>query len=146
MSLKKWILLIASIILGIVFISAGMGKILGQSAFLLNLPSMPAWLRASTENWLPWLELIVGLALVIGVLTRPAALIAIALSAAFMFYNVWMITGGHAYEPCSCFGAFEIVFQGRLSSSVALYVDIGLLALALVVYFLYKGKFFNLKP
>ena len=147
MSARHWIMLVASVVLGLIFISAGVGKALGQTAFLLNQAgTMPLWLREFAEHSLPWLELAAGLALIAGILTAPAALIAIALSAMFMVYNIVMIGQGHAFEPCSCFGAFEVVFRGKLSSTVALYVDIGLLALGLVVYFLYKGKFFNLRP
>jgi hypothetical protein len=82
----------------------------------------------------------------VGVLSQLAALLSAGLAAGLIFYNTWMISRGLGYEPCGCLGTFERLFTGSLSSINALYVDIGLLALALVIYFSYAGKLLNVRP
>ena len=149
MRYRYWITVVAGIVLGLVFIISGVGKLLGQSAFLLSISSSGALSPAFaniTATWLPWVELILGVFLIVGVLNHLTALFSVVLVGALIFYNSWMISHGLGYEPCACLGAFEKLFQGRLSTITALYVDIGLLALALVIYFTGPGKLLNIRP
>ena len=149
MRYRYWISLGASILLALVFLTSGVGKLLGQSAFLLTLRSslpLNPGLAGFIAGWLPWVEIIIGLCLLIGIVPQLAAGISILLSASFIFYNSWMISQGLGYKPCSCLGVFDKLFQGRLSTSSSLYIDIGLLVLALAIYFVYPGKFLNVRP
>ncbi len=146
---RYWLTLGASMVLGLVFVTAGVGKLVGQSAFLLNIQSVsffPPIFVAIIGYWLPWAELVLGLLLIAGVFTQLVALVSTALVAAFIFHNSWMISQGSGYEPCGCLGAFDKLFEGKLSTIGSLYVDIGLLILAVVVYFGYQGRFFALRP
>jgi len=148
MRYRYLIAFIASILLALVFLTAGVGKLMGQSAFLLTLSTyivsenIAAWLA----SWLPWLEMALGLCLLVGIIPQIAAGITALLVAAFIMHNTWMIANGLGYTPCSCLGVFEQVFGGNMSTFASLYVDIGLLVLALAVYFGYPGGLLNARP
>ena len=67
------------------------------------------------------------------------------LAAAFIMHNGWMIGQGFGQEACSCLGILERV-MGEMSTITSLYVDIGLVVLALAVYFCYPGRLLNTRP
>jgi uncharacterized membrane protein YphA (DoxX/SURF4 family) len=148
MRLRYWICLGASILLAVVFLTAGVGKLLGHSAFLLSLSSlyMSPEFTAFVASVLPWVELVLGLSLVIGIAPQLVGGISTVLVAAFIFHNSWMITHGWGYQPCGCLGVFDKLFQGNLSTFSSLYIDIGLLVLALAIYFAYPGKLLEIRP
>ena len=149
MRFRNWLVLVGSILLGVVFISSGIGKLLGLSAFLLEfitLTRMPLWVSTIVTTTLPWVELILGVSLVAGVFTQVASGVCVILVTAFIFHNSWMIINGMGYKPCSCLGVLDKLFQGKLSTTGALYVDIAMLAVAGMIYFAYSGKVFNIKP
>jgi len=147
MRVRYWIAFIASILLAVVLLTAGVGKLMGQSAFLLALstyvlsPEAAAWVA----TWLPWVELVLGLCLLVGILPQIAAGITAVLTAAFIMHNGWMIAHGFGYEPCHCLGILDRV-MGEMSTVTSLYVDIALIILALAVYFCYPGRLLNARP
>jgi len=125
------------------------GKLLGQTAFLLNIQSvlpLPPGLAIFIANWLPWVELMLGVCLIMGIATQLAGLFSAVLIVAFIWHNSWMIALGFGYEPCRCLGVLQQVFVGKLSTIGSLYIDIGLLILALIIYFGYQGNLLNLRP
>jgi uncharacterized membrane protein YphA (DoxX/SURF4 family) len=138
----------ASMALAVVFIAAGIGKLLGQNAFLLELQTfiLNARLAAFVATGLPWLEIAVGLCLLVGIVPQIAAGVAVLLSAAFILHNGFMIANGMGYHPCGCLGILDRVFGGELSTVGSLYVDIVLVILALAVYFSYPGRLLNVRP
>jgi uncharacterized membrane protein YphA (DoxX/SURF4 family) len=138
----------ASIALAVIFITAGIGKLIGQSAFLLSLSTyiLSEQLAVWVATWLPWLELALGLCLLVGIVPQIAAGISVLLVAAFAMHNGWMIANGFGYEPCSCLGVFERIFGGNMSTITSLYVDIGMMVVALAVYFCYPGRLLNVRP
>jgi uncharacterized membrane protein YphA (DoxX/SURF4 family) len=138
----------ASMALAVVFIAAGIGKLLGQNAFLLELQTfiLNARLAAFVATGLPWLEIAVGLCLLVGIVPQIAAGVAVLLSAAFILHNGFIIANGMGYEPCSCLGVLDIIVGGELATTSSLYVDIGMLILALAVYFTYPGRLLNVRP
>ncbi|MFC2068065.1 MauE/DoxX family redox-associated membrane protein [Chloroflexota bacterium] len=148
MRYRYWITLISSLLLALVFLTAGVGKLLGQSAFMLEVSSFVAspLLESIIVNWLPWVEIVIGLCLLGGVAVQIVSGAAAVLVGAFIFHNSWMISQGHAYEPCSCLGLASQLLDAELSTVGALYIDIALFILALAVYFSYQGKTFTLRP
>jgi uncharacterized membrane protein YphA (DoxX/SURF4 family) len=148
MRYRYWVAFGASILLALVFITAAVGKLMGHSAFLLSVSTyivsegIAAWLA----SWLPWVELVLGICLLVGVIPQIAAGISVLLVAAFVMHNGWMIANGLGYQPCGCLGVLDQVFGGKLSTMGSLYVDIGLIILALAVYFGYPGRLLNLRP
>ena len=148
MRYRYWICLGASIALALVFLTSGVGKLLGQSAFLLSLSSayISPEFSAFIANVLPWVELILGISLIIGIAPQLVGGISTVLVAAFIFHNSWMISQGWGYQPCGCLGVFDKLFEGKLSTFSSLYIDIGLLVLALAIYFAYPGKLLEIRP
>jgi uncharacterized membrane protein YphA (DoxX/SURF4 family) len=138
---------IASILLALIFLTSGVGKLMGQNAFLLTLST---WLLNDTianglGMVLPWVEVVLGLCLLVGLFPQIAAGLVALLAAAFAMHNGWMIAHGLGYEPCHCLGVLEQL-MGEMSTINSLYVDIGMVVLALGVYFCYPGKVLNTRP
>ena len=147
---KRWIGLGAAIVLGLIFLLAGVGKLLGQleGSFIFFTPFADFLLPFAPEIylWLPVIEIAVGLLLITGVLARPAAALAVGLIAVFMANNSWLISHGFGAEPCGCFGILEEIAQLRLLTIGSLGLDVVMLLLALATLFLARVSFFNINP
>ena len=153
MRYKYWIGIGASIILGLIFVAAGLGKLLDQGGALrfkvfftpyIDLLT-PAFAKA-VFTWLPWIELIVGLLLIIGIVTKLTAAFSSVLIAGFIANNSWLLSHGLGYEPCDCFGMLERITTAALSTVGALYLDVVMLALVLIILLCYQGNFFDIYP
>ena len=136
-----------SIVLAVILIAAGVGKLMGMNAFLLSLST---WfvnenIAVFMANGLPWVELVLGLCLLVGIFPQIAAGITALLVAAFAMHNGWMVANGLGFEPCNCLGILQAV-MGGMSTLTSMYVDIGLVVLALGVYFCYPGGLLNTRP
>ena len=152
---KHWLAIIASIILGLIFVAAGLGKLLQPAeAFKIFFTSYPAYLLDSLTPaffkaifiWLPRIELIVGLLLIIGVATKLMAAFSSVLIAGFMANNSWLISQGAGYaSPCECFGIVKEITQAKLSTAGALYIDMGMLALVVIILLYYPGNFLTIR-
>jgi len=151
MRYRHWIGIGAGIILGLIFVTSGLGKLLSQAeSFKTIFNPFPDFLGpAFTEaifSWFPYIELIVGSLLIIGIVAKLMAIFSLALTAGFITNNSWLISRGLGYEPCDCFGVMERIIQVELSTVGALYMDIGMLALALIILFCYPSRFFTIRP
>jgi len=96
--------------------------------------------------WLPRIELIVGLLLIIGVAARLVAAFSTLLIIGFIYSNSWLLAHGLGLEPCDCFGFNEALMQVELTVRSSLYIDAGMLALVLLILFYYPGKFIQFHP
>ncbi len=141
---KYWIGVGASLILGLIFTTAGLGKLIHQAdtfqPFLFPDYLAPALSRV-VFIWLPYLELIVGLLLIIGIATKLVTTFATVLIAGFIANNVWLLTQGLGDKPCGCFGVAERMAQARLSVLGSLYIDIIMLALVLIILVYQQSNF-----
>jgi len=63
---------------------------------------------------LPWTELFVGLALILGIWTRAAAFLYCALMAMFIVAIIDALGRGLGGIPCGCFGSFKLYCEGGL--------------------------------
>lgn len=101
-----WVVRLARVAIGLVFLAAALGKIGDTAAFagqIVNyrlLPLAPVNLLAAT---LPWIELLAGLALVLGVRPRSGAVVAFALMLVFTVAVGSAWARGLDFE-CGCFG------------------------------------------
>ena len=149
MRYKYWVGLGASIILGLIFVAAGTGKLSAETE-LLAISQVKSFLGPTfvgmVSDYLPWVELVLGILLIIGFATKLMACFSTLLIFAFIGTNSWMIKLGRAYEPCSCFGVFDKVFLGKLSTMDSLYLDIGMLALVLIILFYYPSDILTIRP
>jgi len=145
----RWIVISSAVLLGFILLVSGTGKVPGQTEFIdALLDSFWTPPVAYFAGYvLPWLEVVMGAALMMGVLARLCALACVPLVAAFIANNAWAINYGvENFPQCSyCFGIWED-FLGTLSPLAALIIDIVLLALALVVVFASRDSFFRVRP
>ena len=151
MRYRYWLGIGSGIILGLIFVVSGLGKLLSQAeSFKTIFNPFPDFLAPvfaeAVFSWLPYVELIIGLLLVFGIAAKLMAVFSMVLIAGFITNNSWLISRGLGYEPCDCFGVMERIIQVELSTTGALYLDIGMLVLAFIAIFCYPGKFFTLRP
>jgi len=133
--LHPWLTVRAQIALGAVFVAAALPKLIDPPGFaeaIWNYQLAPAWLIHPAALTLPWLELLCGLALCLGVWIRAAAGWLGALLLVFMTALSINLARNHPVD-CGCFGT-----TGSARSAVervgdmrwALLRDLGLLLLA----------------
>ena len=149
MRYRYWLSAAASIILGLTFIFSGSGKLLHQADFLdvlLANSFLTPTLASVVAYLLPWIESVLGALLIIGISAKLMASLSSVLIAAFITHSSWLVANGLAYKPCGCFGIFEKILLGKLSTIDSLVFDIGLLALVLIILFCHAGKFFDTHP
>lgn len=99
---------------GAVFILSGVSKLMSRHSFFVTLRAMPflsSWRARVIVKVLPWTELTIGSALVMGLLSAYAAWAALALLLAFSLIAVVAVARG-LDVPCACFGATS---RARLS-------------------------------
>jgi uncharacterized membrane protein YphA (DoxX/SURF4 family) len=133
--LNPWLTVRAQIALGAVFVAAALPKLADPPGFaeaIWNYQLAPAWLVHPAALILPWLELLCGLALCLGVWTRAAAAWLGALLLVFLAALSINLARHHPVD-CGCFrtqsaprSAEERVADMRW----AILRDLGLLALA----------------
>lgn len=140
----------ASALLGLIFVIAGLGKLGPQQTeaymIIFNLPRalLSPTLANYVDLWLPRVELGLGILLILGIAARSLSLFSTALIAAFIFNNSWVISRELGDNPCGCFGYNS--FLGYISTTQALYLDIGMLALAAIILFSYPGSLTTIAP
>ncbi len=132
---SEWLALRLQIALGAVFVAAAWPKLVDPPTFAKNiwaydiLPDALINLQAIT---MPAIELVVGLALVLGIMRRGAAGVAALLLLIFMGAIAWALFEGNPVQ-CSCFDLSapvksdaELLHELR----VVFLRDVGLLAMA----------------
>lgn len=123
-TLARWLL-------GIVFLLAALGSIADPSAFAEKVAAyrlLPNQLINLFAIVLPWVELMVGLSLLNGLLSRSAALLAVALNAVFIGAALSAIAR-RLDIGCGCFTAAESTVGWGL-----IVRDLVFLAMAVVCY------------
>ena len=125
----------AQIALGAVFVAAAIPKIADPPAFahmIYNYRLVPGSFVNALALVMPWIELVVGLLLVLGVWRREAALVAAVLLLVFLGAIGWNLARGHAID-CGC---FDVRSAGKTPEQLlsdmkwVLLRDVGLLLLA----------------
>jgi uncharacterized membrane protein YphA (DoxX/SURF4 family) len=132
---NNWVELAARWFLGATFIYASYSKILAPAVFakiIYGYDLFPAMLINLFAITIPFIELIAGLALIVGVYPRSAALIINAMLLAFIISISINIIRGHEFD-CGCFAVdtdSQTTFSGPL-----LIRDLFFLALGVYVIF-----------
>ncbi len=101
-----WVLRVAQIVTGLVFLAAGLSKLGDLPAFALqvhNYRALPIWSDNLVAMTVPWIEVVSGLALVLGVRPRAGALVATGLLGIFTLAVAAAWARGLDFE-CGCFG------------------------------------------
>ena len=138
----------AAVLLGLILIIAGVGKIPGQTEFsdaVLGSFWTPT-LAKLIVHVLPWFEVALGVLLVLGVFPRIVAAVTIPITLGFMANNGYaLVQGVEEFPECaSCFGFFEQYF-GSLSPRGALIFDVILLGLAVFILVRHRDGFFTFR-
>jgi uncharacterized membrane protein YphA (DoxX/SURF4 family) len=123
------------LILGAVFIWAGVVKIAAPLDFaqdVANYQFFPEAVSFFLALILPWIEVLCGLLIIAGLMTRSSALILSVLLVGFLGLIVITMARGIDVE-CGCFGSL-----GRKVDFKLLLTDVGLLFLSLNVLFYRK--------
>jgi uncharacterized membrane protein YphA (DoxX/SURF4 family) len=132
--LSPWLTIRVQFVLAAVFVVAAVSKIADPPGFahqLHNYRLLPAYALNAFALVLPWLELLAGLALFVGLWRRTAAGIIAALLVVFTLALGVNLARHHPID-CSCFStaATQRTDEERLTEmKVAVLRDIGLLAL-----------------
>ena len=140
---QPWLTLFARLILGGVLLAAGALKIgnLQKSAMAVRAYEL---LQVSLANFLgytlPWIEIGVGLLLITGALVRISGLIGAVTMLAFIIAIGQAWARGLSID-CGCFGGGGAIDPEDTKYLSEIIRDIGLLMLAIYLYFYPKGRF-----
>jgi uncharacterized membrane protein YphA (DoxX/SURF4 family) len=151
----RWIVIIVvpCVLTGLLFLVAGIGKLPWLNEVLGEFPGQteffdvifgPIWPTVAffINNIMHWVELVLGLALILSIYPRISAILTLPLTAGFMASNIYAITHGETFDSCGCFGIFEKLF-GNTTPLQALGMDIVLLFFALIIIFWYPAPFLS---
>lgn len=122
------------LMVGGVFIYAAIYKIADPLTFanaIWNYHLAPVSLINLTALILPWVEMLAGLGLILGIFYRGSALLVNGMTIMFMIALAYAVARGLDID-CGCFKSGE---AGAGSAKEALIRDFGLLALTLQIWF-----------
>jgi uncharacterized membrane protein YphA (DoxX/SURF4 family) len=127
---NKGVLLALRLVLGGLFVYAGAVKVLEPLDFAQNIRNyqlVGQSLSFVAAIVLPWLEILAGLALILGVWTRSAALVVTGLLVFFVVLTAVTMARGLDVD-CGCFGSLS-----RKSGWGVILEDLGMLVLGLAL-------------
>jgi uncharacterized membrane protein YphA (DoxX/SURF4 family) len=130
---------VARMLLGILFVSAGVPKIIDPAGFALavyNYHILPAWLVNLVAVILPWVEVVAGMCLVLGVWIEGGALVVAGLLLVFTLALGFNLSRGLDIA-CGCFTTSP---AGGKITWWYLLRDSSLLAVSLVILLMDRGK------
>jgi protein-disulfide isomerase len=130
-SIRPWLGTIARLVLGGVWIWAAWSKLGNPRGFVQAVrayDATPEWLSKAIGYGLPVLELCIGVLLVLGLVTRVAAIVSSVLLAVFLIGIIQAAARGIKLE-CGCFGGGGAT-SGGTQYTLDILRDVGLLVLA----------------
>lgn len=140
---QGWISLLARLVLGGVLIAAGALKAGNPAHAAMAVRAyqvLPVTLANILGYALPWVEMGAGLALVIGVAVKAAAIIGGGLMVVFIVAIAQAWARGLSID-CGCFGGGGTVAPGHTAYVQEILRDTGLTALAVYLFRFPHGKF-----
>ena len=128
--------------LGVIFIISGAGKLTELAVFVDQVEGanvIPHVLARAYGTALPYVEIVIGALLILGLLSRFAAGIGGLAALSFIIGNSTRIHRG-IYGECGCFGSIASL---QFSTGEALIIDCVLLIMAIQIL-VHKGEFLSL--
>ncbi len=129
---SPWLTVRVQIVLGIIFLMAAWPKIVDPPSFahmIYNYRILPAGLINITALTMPWLEILVGLALVLGIWVKPARWLVAAMLIVFILAIAFNLMRDNAID-CGCFdvSAANLTHEERIRDMwMVILRDIGML-------------------
>lgn len=113
-----WLTVRVQIALGAIFVAAALPKIVDPPSFahmIYNYRILPAGLINISAIVMPWVELVTGLCLILGVWVKPARWIVTAMLVVFMIAISINLARGNAID-CGCFdtSAANLTYDERI--------------------------------
>lgn len=106
--MKKYFFVILRILIGLIFVVSGFEKSVSPyQNFLYVLQGyqfLPSSLEIAVARVLPWMELLLGIFLVLGLWTRPVLIAASAMFTGFIIVVGQALIRGIDLTECGCFG------------------------------------------
>lgn len=130
-----WLTVRVQIALGAIFVAAALPKITDPPSFahmIYNYRILPSALINITAIVMPWVELLCGLALILGIWTKPARSLVAAMLVVFMIAITINLARGNAID-CGCFdtSAANKTHEERIRDMwIVLLRDAGMLLMA----------------
>jgi uncharacterized membrane protein YphA (DoxX/SURF4 family) len=137
---KEWVGTVARLLTGGVWIWAGLAKLPHPEESVLAVRAyqlLPGDSAATVGHLLPVLEVVVGLCLVLGLLTRVAAAVSVLLFAAFIIGIASVWARGIEID-CGCFGGGGADPHAASKYPWEIARDLGLLLLS--AYLVWQGR------
>ena len=134
---SNYLHLILRILLGGVFIYSAVPHIfnvMGLASSVYNYKLFPSSIIGLSAVFIPWISLLAGLALVLGVKVKAASFIVSALLVIFISLAVISVIRGLDID-CGCFTGFE-----RKANWSTIFEDLGMLAVALFLFFFDRAR------
>src|SRR5712691_2889012 len=131
-----WLTIRLQIALGAIFVAASLPKIVDPPSFahmIYNYKLVPAPVLPLMALTMPWLELLCGLALILGIWTDTARTIVGALLVPFIIAITINLLGGNAID-CGC---FDVTAAGKTREEllgdmpIVILRDVGMLRMVL---------------
>ncbi len=124
---NTWLVTVFRLALGTVFLISAITKLQNQALFVdtvVRYDLLPVGLAEVYGHALPWVEFVVGAALVLGVFTRLAAGLSILMAVSFIIGGIYSLYRPNV-ELCGCFGDLL-----ALTHAQAIAVDVAMLGTA----------------
>jgi len=134
---NKWLLLASRLVLGGLFIYASLDKVLNPLAFaqiIHNYRITPPSVINIAAVLLPWIELLAGLLLVIGMKVRGSNL---TLGLLLLFYVVLLTVTASRGINVAC-GCFTTSMAVKSNLAIRIVEDLVMLLMSLHLFFFYK--------
>ena len=141
--LQPWLTLLSRLILGVVLLVAGGLKIgnLPKSAMAVRSYEMlPIPLANFLGYTLPWIEIGLGLLLIVGVTVKISGALGALTMLAFIIAIAQAWARGLSID-CGCFGGGGAIDPEDTKYLSEIIRDLGLMALGIFLYFYPKGRF-----
>ena len=139
--------LLFRILLGLIFLFAGIAKISDPVRFIFTLRQFNLFSEAVIPFmalYLPWLEFILGLFLILGLLYRASAFLLACLNTMFAIAILTVVVRGMEID-CGCFGMFADILKIPDSADIKAVIR-NVIFIGISVYiFIVKKTLFSLE-
>ncbi len=119
-SFASWLSLIGRIVVGQVFIFAGLMKVTDPQSVAMSIITFDViskdneTLISLAAHIVPWMEIVAGLLLVMGLFTRAAASVILLMLAGFVALVLHALNQDHPVI-CSCFGKLKLLCEAEIT-------------------------------